>query len=67
MAVTRTLIEPAQEYDFLHEQERSRELQSYLDELAEELNRLSFGASVPGSLYSKRELFITPKVGIETI
>lgn len=62
-----SLKDAPKEYDQERERIFRRELETYLLQLSQEVNSISFGNNTASSLYSKRESLLIPAVGVKTI
>ena len=67
MAESKPLPTPSENYNKKDQDILINSLEDFLYQLSNEIDSVSFGKNTSISLYSKRELMILPKLGIESI
>ena len=67
MAESKPLPTPSEDYNKKDQDILINSLEDFLYQLSNEIDSVSFGKNTSISLYSKRELMILPKLGIESI
>ena len=67
MAESKPLPTPSEDYNKKDQDILINSLEDFLYNLSNEIDSVSFGKNTSISLYSKRELMILPKLGIESI